>query len=315
MRLAPALLLALACALTGARASAQESAPAASGGGAGASAGAGAGEAREPLTPRVRLRYDLLVDGIATGVMAAALVTWTVAKPETSTATCVICDGDVAGRANAVDDLFRDSLRRRDGTAAHTASDVLGYAGGPVLGAALTFGVAAADRRVDEAPVNALLVAEASLAAVLVNEGLTSVLRRERPAVHALEGEEKAAAVEERDGLDSFPGGHTASIMAITASTATVATLRGYRLAPLVWMAGTMLGITSSYLRIAADQGYLTDELAGAFVGLGLGAGIPLLFHGRAGEPSSAASRWLRGATVTSRTVPGGRVVGLGWAF
>jgi membrane-associated phospholipid phosphatase len=133
--------------------------------------------------------------------------------------------------------------------------------------------------------------------------------------VHALEGDAKKAALAEGDPLESFPGGHTASIMAITASTATIATLRGYRLAPLVWIIGSTLAVTSTYLRIAADQHYFTDNVAGAVIGGVVGAGVPLLFHRRVDERPSAATRWLRGATLTSSAVPGGRVVGLGWAF
>jgi membrane-associated phospholipid phosphatase len=87
-------------------------------------------------------------------------------------------------------------------------------------------GVAAAERRASEVPVNALLVLEASLAAIAVNEA---------------------------DALRSFPSRHTASAMAITAAAGTIASLRGYRLAPLVWIVGTTLGLTTTYLRIAAD--------------------------------------------------------------
>lgn len=82
-----------------------------------------------------------------------------------------------------------------------------------------------------------------------------------------------------------------------------------------MWVIGSVMGVTSAYLRVASDQHYFTDNLAGAVIGIGVGAGIPLLFHRRLDERPGAATSWLRGATVTSSTVPGGRVVGLAWAF
>jgi hypothetical protein len=103
--------------------------------------------------------------------------------------------------------------------------------------------------------------------------------------------------------------------MAITAATATIATLRGYRLAPLVWIVGTTVGLTATYLQIAADRAYFTDGVAGAAIGIGVGVLVPVLFHGRVEGRPSAALRWLEGATLTSSAVPGGRVAGLGWAF
>lgn len=279
-----------------------------------AGAPAAAAPSYPPLTPRIGLRHDLLVDVVATGVMAGSLLTWGILKTSVGIDECVICDG-AGGEVNALDAFFRDNLRQRDGVPAATISHVLSYGVGPIMGVALTVGVAAADHRIEEAPLNALLVVEASLAAVLVKEAITAVFRRERPIVHAAEGDAKAELLAEGDPLESFPGGHTTSIMAITAATATIATLRGYRLAPLVWIIGSTLGVTSAYLRIAADQHYFTDNLAGAAVGIGVGAGLPLLFHGRLDEPASGARSWLRGAMVTSSAVPGGRVVGVGWAF
>ncbi len=268
-----------------------------------------------PLTPPVGLRHDVLVDGAATLVLGGGLIAWTATKSDALSSSCVICDGSEPGKVNALDDLFRSAFRRRDGAAASTAADIVAYGAGPVMGVALTFGAAAADHRTDEVPLNSLLVLEASLAAIAVNETAGAFLRRERPRVHALEGDAKAAALVDTDSTSSFPSGHTASIMAITASTATIATLRGYRLAPLVWIVGTTIGLTATYLQIAADRAYFTDALAGAAIGISVGVLVPVLFHGRSEARPTAALRWMQGATLTSATVPGGRVVGLGWSF
>ena len=268
-----------------------------------------------PITAPIALRYDVWIDGAATAVLAGSLVTWTFAKSDALSSTCVICDGSQPGKVNALDDLFRSAFRRRDGAAASTAGDIVTYGAGPAMGLALTVGAAVADHRGDEVPLNSLLVLESSLAAITVNEAVGAFIRRERPRVHALDGDAKTAALADSDSASSFPSGHTSSIMAITAATATIATLRGYRLAPLVWIVGSTVGLTATYLQIAADKSYFTDNLAGAAIGLGVGVLVPVLFHPRAEARPSAATRWLEGATLTSSTVPGGRVVGLGWSF
>ena len=265
-------------------------------------------------TPRIRLKHNLPVDMIATGAMGAALISWGFLKVNIGFKDCTICDGP-PGETNALDGFFRDSLKQRDGAPAATLSHIISYGVGPAMGFALTIGAAAADNRIDEAPLNCLLVIEASLAAVIVKEGLTAFVRRERPFVHALEGEEKEKELARGDPLESFPGGHTASIMAITASSAVVSTMRGYRLAPLIWIIGSTIATTSMYLRIASDQHYFTDNVMGAVVGGVVGAAVPLLFHGRINDQPTAATRWLRGAMLTSNAVPGGRTVGLGWSF
>lgn len=298
-------LVFLSCALGVARADAQEPAP---------EVVAPPPSPNEPLTPRIALEHDLLVDGVATGAMGISLISWGFLKTNIGFKKCVICDGDAPGETNAIDDFFRTSLKRDDGTPAATASHIMSYGVGPAMGFALTIGAAAYDHRIDEAPLNCLLVIEASLAAVIMKEALTAFIRRERPEVHALEGEAKQEALSSGDPLESFPGGHTASIMAITASSAVVSTMRGYRLAPLIWIVGSTVATVSMYLRIAADQHYFTDNVAGAIVGGVVGAAVPLVFHGRKDSPSPGTA-WLRGAMLTSSAVPGGRTVGLGWAF
>ncbi|MEA2751692.1 MAG: hypothetical protein QOI41_5835 [Myxococcales bacterium] len=271
--------------------------------------------AARPITTPVALHHDLWIDGAATAVLAGSLVTWTFVKSDALAQSCTICDGAEPGKVNGLDDLFRSAFRRRDAAAASTAGDIVSYGVGPAMGLALTVGVAVADHRGDEVPLNSLLVLEASLAAITVNEALGALVRRERPRVHALDVATKGTALADSDSTSSFPSGSTASIMAITAASATVASLRGYRLAPLVWIVGTTVGLTATYLQIAADKSYFTDNLAGAAVGLGVGVLVPVLFHGRAAARASAATRWLEGATLTTSSVPGGRVVGLGWAF
>lgn len=223
------------------------------------------------VTTPLALHHSVWIDGAATAVLAGSLLTWSFAKADALARSCTLCDGSQPGKVNGLDDSFRSAFKRRDGAAASTAGDVVTYGVAPAMGLALTVGAAVADHRGDEAPLNSLLVVEASLAAITVNEALGAAIRRERPRVHALDGDAKAAALADSESTSSFTSGSTASIMAITAASATIATLRGYRLAPLVWIVGSTVAITATYLQIAADRSYFTDNLSGAAVGLGVG--------------------------------------------
>jgi len=271
-----------------------------------------------PRTRPVALHHDLWLDGAITLGLAASTIGWGFIKPSLGNRTCTICDGPGTD-VNAVDDFFRSTFKRNDITPSATASHVISYGVSPLMGVALTIGVAAADRRTSEAAVNALLVVESSLVVVVVKEALTAAIRRERPEVHALQGDAKQKEIEEQsDPLESFPSGHTASIMGITASAAVIATMRGYRLAPLIWVVGSTVAAVATYLRVAADQHYFTDNILGAAIGTGVGAAVPLLFHRpvRDGEKKDTGGSMLEGRPMLSTSpVPGGRVVQVGWAF
>ena len=82
--------------------------------------------------------------------------------------------------------------------------------------------------------------------------------------------------------------GNTGNLNAIAAAGGTIATMRGYRLAPLVWGVGMSMAVSVGYLRIAADKHYFSDVMTGAVVGSIIGVGIPLIFH--SASSSSSAS-------------------------
>ena len=263
----------------------------------------------------VRLHHDLALDIPITAVLAAALVTWGVAiKPNLDAPSCTLCDG-ANGKLNPIDKFFRKSLMQGPTSPAGTISDVLAYGVAPVTGIAFAIAAPAYDGRTHEAPLDLLLIVEASLTFAVLQQGLTAIVPRERPAVHAAQGEERDSALARHSSLESFPAGHNGSAFAIAAAGGTIATMRGYRLAPLVWIVGGTIALVTSYLRIAADRHYFSDITTGATLGIACGIGVPLLFHRPVGERPSAATRWLQGATVSTTEVPGGRIVGVGWAF
>lgn len=267
------------------------------------------------LTPRVELRHDVALDASVTAGLAASLFTWGVLiKPSLGAPSCTICD-PANGEVNGVDDFFRSSLRL-SGQTPGVASDILAYGVAPVAGIAFAVLAPIADRRGDEAALDVLLVMEASLTFAVVQQGLSAMLPRERPEVHASVGDDRVRALQKRSSFESFPAGHNGEAFAIAAAGGTVATMRGYRLAPAVWISGGVLALAISYLRIAADRHYFTDVMTGAVLGTGIGIAVPLLFHRPVnGERRAAALRWLDGAVLSTSEVPGGRVVGIGSTF
>jgi membrane-associated phospholipid phosphatase len=259
-----------------------------------------------PVTPPIELRHDFRIDLPVTAALAASVVTVAVATDDLQGTECRWCDGAVPGDVNGLDDAFRSSLRRLDTSPANVIGHVLAFGVAPATAIVTTALASAADRRGDGLFVDLTLVAEGALSATLVSEVTQRLVLRERPYVHALGGAEaRAGALAEPDSLRSFPSLHTTTAFALAASAGTIASMRGYRLAPLVWTAGLMLGVAVGYARIAADREYLTDTLAGAGIGVLVGGGVPYLFHRpRAGGP-----------TLTTYAVPGGRVASVSWLF
>lgn len=269
----------------------------------------------ETVTPRTSLRHDLWIDVPVTVGLGAGVFVWTRVSNDVLPHECWWCDGS-PGQVNAVDDFFRTAFKRPDVAPAKTASDIFGYGVAPLAAIGLTAVAAGADGRLDEAPLDALLVAEATTVSVAFTELFKATFRRERPYVHFETDEEaRKALTSQPDTLVSFPSGHTSTTFALAASAGTVATLRGYRLAPLVWIAGGIIGLTTGYLRIAADRHYVTDVVAGAALGTGVGIGVPLLFHRPITSETSAVARWMQSAMLSTAPVAAGRVVSLGWSF
>jgi membrane-associated phospholipid phosphatase len=129
---------------------------------------------------------------------------------------------------------------------------------------------------------DALIVGE-SVATMVVTNLFKGAFARERPFAHALSPEEKRTRDGASDHNLSFFSGHVSFTFSMAAASGTVASLRGYDLAPYIWGVGFTLATATSYLRIVSDSHYFTDVVAGALVGTALGVGMPLLFHGRTG--------------------------------
>ncbi|MEZ4367451.1 MAG: phosphatase PAP2 family protein [Kofleriaceae bacterium] len=176
---------------------------------------------------------------------------------------------------NRLDDRVRTAVRWDDVELADLLGNVTGYVGAPLV-SVLGLTAASADqpelrRWFDDV----VPVMQAGVAAGLVNQLVKVVAMRERPyAAHG--GRPVQGAGDENV---SFYSGHTTLAFATATAAGTVASLRGYRAAPLIWLGGGAFAVATGYLRMAADAHYLTDVAVGAIAGAAIGVLVPWLLH------------------------------------
>ena len=149
----------------------------------------------------------------------------------------------------------------------------------------VVFGLDALAARRDQAPpraawVDALLISEATAIAMAMNQVVKFIVGRERPFVHALPEADKPNTAHPSDNNVSFYSGHATLAFAMAVSGGTVASMRGYRLAPWIWGAGLALAAATrvsahrrrSSLRQRRDRRRVVGSLTGF--------AVPCLFHG-----------------------------------
>ena len=240
------------------------------------------------------LRYDLRIDAAVTTVGGLWWLTSEFLKADLVPEKCRWCyrAEDGADLLNPYDSSVRKRLLWKNTETAATFSSVLGFFVEPAAMMGLTALSSANDRAIDRLPVDALLITEATVLAGDINQIAKFAFARERPFVHFLpRAPDVVRALTDSPSDDNlaFFSGHTTLAFAVATSAGTVNSLRGYRLAPVVWGAGLTMAVTVAYLRIAADKHYLSDVMTGAVVGSVVGIGVPLLFHS-ASSASSAST-------------------------
>lgn len=257
--------------------------------------------------PVKRLGYDARVDVAVTATGTLWFVAAELLKADLVPEKCRWCYRRANGDStlNLVDRSVRHRLKWNDTALAGGISSVIAYMAMPLASIGLPAAAAGYDRHLQDAPVDTLLIAEATILAADLNQLVKYIFVRERPYAHYLphlpEGIQ-GLGDSPSDANLSFYSGHTNLAFAMAASSGTVAFLRGYRLAPMVL--GTQLAAAFSvgYLRIAADRHYLSDVMVGAVLGSLIGAMVPLLFHGpssaQAPGPSSSAGVTAQGLGV-----------------
>jgi membrane-associated phospholipid phosphatase len=240
----------------------------------GSPAAAGAPVA-EPAPRPPRLEVSARRAALVTGT---ALVLWGATAVQRATDDldrCRWCD------AGPFDEWARSTLRWDDPGAAGNASDVGLY--GVTFGSAAAVALLAAregDRR--EVIEDVFLV----LAAVALADGLT------RGVQHAVGRVRPFASDSEpphRDReLRSFFSGHASRSFAAAAAATQVTRLRGRRGSAWVAVVAFTAAAATGWLRVAADQHWATDVLAGAAAGAAVGWAVPTLaLRPAAGGPSA----------------------------
>ena len=234
-----------------------------------------------PAQTAAPLRYDLRVDLPITLVGLGAWVTTEALKSYLAPATCRWCGTNADGSAavNAIDRGVRDGLRAQNSAPADLASSVLGFGVLPVAMIGLDVLAAGTDRVLRYSPVDILIVAESTVLAVDLNQLVKFSVGRERPFVAALPESDKGLTAAPADNNLSFYSGHTTMAFSLATAAGTVASLRRYRLAPLIWALGMTSATATGLLRIVADRHYFSDVLLGAVLGAGIGFSVPFLMH------------------------------------
>lgn len=231
--------------------------------------------------PTADLAVSLPADVLIT---TNALVVWLVTEYGKNTlapTSCRWCDSPAPP-----DRWARDALRWSDPHAAILPSNLGALVLAPASAVGLLALAAHHEDRLSNVGVDVLLVVQATALAGTLNQLTKFVVGRRRPF--------SAAGLPNPDTRQgpsdfnlSFYSGHTSLAFSVAASAGAVATLRGYRWSRAIWIAGGIIGAATAYLRIAADQHYLTDVLTGAVVGTAVGAGTPALLH-RPRSPDAA---------------------------
>jgi len=236
--------------------------------------------ARGADEPPVPLTYDWAVDGAVTGVAAAGTLTLLLLRNDLGPLQCKWCTpGSVDG------DLAR-SVAWSNPKTASTLSDVLQVAL-PVGVLAYGFAESFHLGRPEAAWSGALLIVESVSLAMLVNTAVKYAVGRARPYVWM--GQPDLYG-EPHDANLSFFSGHATFAFSTAVSAGTIFMMQKLPGAPVVLGVGLGIAALTSYLRMAAEQHYLTDVLVGAAVGSLVGWGVPYLFHRpRQGSPQPGA--------------------------
>ena len=174
---------------------------------------------------------------------------------------------------NGFDAGVRTALRWDRVHLANTLSNVTGYLGNPAFAVGVL--AASSDRDGRRFYDDVAPVLQAGIVTGVVNWVGKAIAGRRRPFAAY-----DATPVRAKSDIDtSFFSGHSALAFSMATASGTVASLRGYRSAPALWIGGLSLATATGYLRIAGDAHYATDVIAGAAIGAAIGVAIPLLFH------------------------------------
>ncbi|MGV3622650.1 MAG: phosphatase PAP2 family protein [Archangium sp.] len=200
--------------------------------------------------------------------------------------------------------IFNPSMQpSADGIAApHIASNLVGFVSLPILMVGLDVLFSWREGgSIETFLVDVLIVLETTFSALAVNQFVKFAVGRGRPYTVGASEEVYASGHDVADNNLSFFSGHATFTFALASSAATVATLRGYKFAWLMWAVGIPLATATSILRLAADKHWTTDILIGSAFGLATGILMPTFLHGRVGPVEARVAPMPNGLAVTGR--------------
>jgi len=247
-----------------------------------------------PAGLRVSVPIDVSITVAAAGLWIASEALTSQFAP----LTCRWC------ASNALDTAVRDNLRwTAHGGAAATISNAGAYVVAPLVGVGMLAAAAVKEGGARRLWIDLLISAEAVALSGDLDQLVKYSVGRQRPYAHAgVPNPDTGPGAD--DANLSFYSAHTSFTFAVAAATGTVARMRGYRWAPVIYVAGGVIGAATAYLRIAADQHYLTDVVTGAVLGSAVGAAAPYLLH-RPRDATGAPS-----FVITPMAIASGRGVG-----
>lgn len=247
-----------------------------------------------PHSTGARLSYlggSLGLDATITGFAAA---TWLAAerlRPELAPSTCRWC------APPGFDASAQHTLAWSNPGAADRLSDGIAYGLIPVSTLSVFILSSSFDRQqpLEQLIQDGLIIAQATAFAADLGELAKLTVARERPFVHEMPNSQKGNTPKPADNNLSFYSAHTNLSMAMAVSASTVASLRGYRFAPALWITLPALSLVSGYLRVASQQHYISDVAVGAVMGAAVGFAVPYWLHGGV----RSATNSLSGSTVS----------------
>jgi len=259
-----------------------------------------------PATPRVELRHDVAADVFVTSTAAFVAISYQfLLNPVLVPEKCRWCEPP------GLDKDVRNALVSDDTSTAEISGGATAFVIGPGVAFGLTGWAASHDGRGDEFWVNNLLITETALTTIALTQTVKPIFGRARPAVYFRDHDWEQFPEAERNV--SFFSGHSSLAFSLAVSSGTVASMRGYRLTPVVWAVGLPIAAYTAYSRIAADAHYFTDVVVGSAVGAGLGFAMPYFLHpplaGSEQEPGEIT--WL----PSLLPLPGGAALGATGTF
>jgi hypothetical protein len=265
-----------------------------------------AGSADARADPPVRLRFNGYVDvPVAGGLTLIYAVSELVVKSRLAPRAPYWDDRDANGEdVLAPLDRMATRLRWERPRLAGRISD-----GGLALAMTSAIGLTSAAGAHDKDTLahlaeNTTIVLESMSAAMSLNQVTKFFAGRQRPCAHFGLDQERPCFSEGSDNNLSSFSGHAAFTSSLAVSSGMVASMRRYRLAPLVWASGGLISVSTAYLRLAADKHYLSDVVTGTVIGSAIGFFVPYLFHGPRPASDEAASPPAGSAASALRAQP-----------